>query len=295
MNLPQLSITKKGEFIIKLNNFTIRGRSIGGCETCILIDELGVAFDAGYQADKLENMSNLFISHGHLDHIGCLQFCNAKRKLHHINNPWQIVMPKCYIEPYKILVTAASSMQRGGVTKPSQSSNMQELMASEDCIKQPLINKQNFYCTSYQMKHKITSYGYIVYEKRSKLKSEYSKLSSSEIKQLRENNVEITYELSIPTIAFTGDTTIEPILEHNDFLNAKILIMECTHFLDSSVIDAQQHGHVHFQQFLDHIDRFNNEWIILCHFSQKYRAFKDIEQYIKLIPEHMLRKIIFFI
>jgi ribonuclease Z len=303
------TVTKKGEFTVKLGEFTIRGRSVGGCETCIIIEELAIAFDMGYQAELLENVQNVFISHGHMDHIGCLQYCHANRALHNITCPWQIVMPQCYIDPFKTIATAFSSLGRGGyprefqkctfadgkemnVIKPFEKMRVSKLQDSETCNYFSLINKTNFFATAFKMKHKIESYGYVIYEKRIKLKDEYKGLSGKEIKALKDQNIDITYDLSLPTIAFTGDTTIDPILANSDFLNAKILIMECTHFPDSDVENAVSHGHVHFQQFVDNLDKFKNNWIVLCHLSQKYRTYVDVEEYLKVIPDDIRKKIV---
>ena len=51
-----------GELVIKLDNFTIRGKSTGGKETALIIEELSVIFDVGFQADKLEMIQNILMS-----------------------------------------------------------------------------------------------------------------------------------------------------------------------------------------------------------------------------------------
>src|SRR5437868_2581348 len=103
-----------GELAIKLDNWTIRGKSVGGRETAIIINELSVVFDVGYQVDKLETIQNVLISHGHGDHIGCLHMCYSSRKQKNITTPWQIIMPQYCYEPFKTITTAVSSLARGG-------------------------------------------------------------------------------------------------------------------------------------------------------------------------------------
>jgi len=71
--------------------------------------------------------------------------------------------------------------------------------------------------------------------------------------------------------------------------------MECTHFNDSGIENATAHGHIHFQQFVDNIDKFKNKWIILCHFSQKYRSIKDIDVYINVLSPEQRQRIIIWI
>ncbi|AYV83813.1 MAG: tRNaseZ [Hyperionvirus sp.] len=145
------------------------------------------------------------------------------------------------------------------------------------------------------MTHKICSYGYIISEQRQKLKHIYKGLTGKELKDLKEANIEIHDQISIPIISFTGDTTINGVLANPEFMESNILIMECTHFHDSTIADAETHGHIHFQQILDNIDKFHNKWIVLCHFSQKYRTIKDIEPYIKVLNPQQRKKFIMWI
>jgi hypothetical protein len=65
------TINKNGEFNIELEGFIIYGKSVGGRETAIVIKNLSIIFDVGYQATNLETMANVLISHGHCDHISC--------------------------------------------------------------------------------------------------------------------------------------------------------------------------------------------------------------------------------
>lgn len=316
-----LSPTKlpNGELMIKLDNWTIRGKSTGGQETAITIEELSVLFDCGYQLDKLESIQNILISHSHCDHIGCLHFCQASKKLHKITKPWQIIMPRNCLEPFKTITTAFSSLGRGGyplefhdckfddgtemkVIKPFEKLRVDNIVISENCKEIPLINKTNFIIDAYKMDHRIISFGYIVSEKRNKLKKQYLGLPAADLKLLKASGTEITEEIKIPTIGFTGDTRINAILDCEEFLNVQILLMECTHFdfdatnpstVEQSIKDALHHKHVHYKQFLENINKFKNKYIVLCHLSQKYRDLSDIDQYLKLLsPEDQKRVIV---
>lgn len=311
-----------GELVIKLDNWTIRGKSTGGLETAITIEELSVIFDVGYQADKLEAIQNVLISHGHMDHIGCLHMCYASKQLHKIITPWQIILPQNCYEPFRTITTAMSSLGRGGypiefydckfndsveckVLKPFERLRVNNIAMAEDCKHLPLINKANFVVNAYKMNHKITSFGYVISEKRNKLKQQYLGLPGIELKKLKASEIEITDEIKIPMIAFTGDTQIDAILNNDEFLNATILLMECTHFefdtTSNSCVEVQDaafarrvnHGHVHFKQILENINKFKNKFIVLCHFSQKYRKLSDVDHYLKLLtPEDQQRIVV---
>lgn len=314
-----LTRNRNGELSIKLEGLTIRGKSIGGFETCIMVDELSVAFDMGYQPDKVEAIQNIFITHGHPDHSGCLHFCHANRRQKHITLPWQIVMPAGYILPFKVMAAATSSMSRGGFpilftdclvlpseTKSDESQDLRKLILpfdklmvdrlqeAETCKRIPLIQKPNYFVTAYKMNHKILSYGYVISEERKKLKKAYQGLDGMKLKALRDAGEEIQEILEIPTVAFTGDSRLDAILDCPDMLRSKILIMECTHF-DDTVENATHHGHVHFAEFVEKIALFQNKWIILCHLSQKYRSLEDVTQYLNVLSEADRRRVIIWI
>jgi ribonuclease Z len=50
-----------------------------------------------------------------------------------------------------------------------------------------------------------------------------------------------------------------------------VLILECT-FIDSkrTVQDAQERSHIHLEEIVARADRFQNEALVLMHFSQAY-------------------------
>lgn len=306
------------ELIIKLNNFTIRGKSKGGCETSLIIEELNTAFDMGCRPEKVESLMNVFISHGHIDHIGCLHYCHATKYLNHNYKKWQLILPSPYIEPYKLFVTTASTITKGGYPinycdctfHEKQNENlidthattikqydkfMCDIIQADDLTFHDLIENNKYCVSSHKMQHKILSYGYTIYEKRKKLKEEYFNLPKEELIKLRKSGMIIQNDINVPVISFTGDTLIEPLLSNSDMLNSKILMMECTHFNDEDKTDAIKNGHIHFSQFLENITSFKNEWIILCHFSQKYRSKTDLQIFLDKIPEEFANKIIAWI
>ncbi|KAK2999881.1 hypothetical protein RJ639_024128 [Escallonia herrerae] len=122
--------------------------------------------------------------------------------------------------------------------------------------------------------HVIPSQGYIVYSVRQKLKQEFVGLSGEDIKKLKEKGVEITYTITAPEIAFTGDTMSDFIVDNcnTDVLKAKVLIMEST-FVENTmtVQDAREYGHTHLSEIISYADRFENKAILLIHFSARYQ------------------------
>lgn len=97
--------------------------------------------------------------------------------------------------------------------------------------------------------------GYVVYERRNKLKAEYHGLSGSEIAKIRQSGAEVSQVVDTPLIAFTGDTLVtwmdsadsHPVIR--DALRATVLITEAT-FLESTIAQSkswEKYGHTHLE------------------------------------------------
>lgn len=107
---------------------------------------------------------------------------------------------------------------------------------------------------------------------------------------MRKQKTTISYDDIIAEIAFTGDTTIDGISD--EAKKSKILIMELTFIDDAiSVIEARKRGHTHLYEFVDISNSFHNEFIIMTHFSARYKLPYIFDQLNKHIPEHIIDKI----
>ncbi len=125
--------------------------------------------------------------------------------------------------------------------------------------------------TAFPTAHTIPSLGYLVWERRRKLKEEYQGLPGDKIRDLRLSGVEVTREMRIPLVAYTGDTSPGGLDGYPPALQAKILITEMS-FVRPNHRREKIHkfGHMHLDDFIERADRFQNELIILAHFSTRY-------------------------
>ena len=88
----------------------------------------------------------------------------------------------------------------------------------------------------------------------------------------------VTVDVEYPEVVFCGDTTIEVVDNQELVRKAKLLILEST-FLDDDVTleRARETGHVHLDQIVSRADAFENEGILLTHFSARYSAGQIVE------------------
>lgn len=279
---------------IKINNqyFTIRGFSRGGLRTCILIDEFNVVFDMGYSNDRAFSYDNKLISHGHTDHIGALHTDHCARKLFNIHHKERLyIMPFQCIQPFKMIASAISEMNCGKSSdeiKIFSNLLMTEIIPSENCIDNYnyLIGKHKhseYVVKSFLMDHRIKSFGYIIYRKSKKLKQEFCNLNILEIKKkFKLNNPDkniddyLTNTHYTPLVGYSGDTSINGIIDNPEFLNVPLLIMECTGFMENDKEEIYKGKHIHFNDIVKYKNEFKNDKILLFHFSQQYKNLEDI-------------------
>ena len=127
--------------------------------------------------------------------------------------------------------------------------------------------------TVFATTHTIPSVGYLVWERRNKLKEEYQGLPGDKIRDLRLSGVEVTREVRVPLVAYTGDTSPAGLDNNPAVYQAKILITELS-FIRPNHRREKIHkfGHMHLDDYIERADKFKNELIICGHLSTRYNA-----------------------
>jgi ribonuclease Z len=303
------STNNNGETYLKIKvgsqMYTMRGYSRAGLKTSILVDEFNVCLDMGYYNDIAFSYDNKLITHGHNDHIGALHYDHSARKLYNIEKIGMFIMPSQCIKPFKMIATAISEMncgKSGKNMKVFDSLLLTNIVESEYCeyTYQHLIGSSKliseYAVKSFVMDHKIKSYGYIIYRLSKKLKSEYQGLSCTQIIEIKKQfgAENLTEQVYTPLLGYTGDTTIDGVLNNKEFLSVPLLIMECTGFSPDDKELCIKGKHIHWDDIISNHPSFMNEKIVLIHFSQQYRFIEDILNYTQDSPKELNDKVLFF-
>jgi ribonuclease Z len=130
--------------------------------------------------------------------------------------------------------------------------------------------------------------GYLVWERRKKLKAEFQNLTGDQIRDLRLSGTEVAEERRMPLLGFTGDTAPEGLDANPDLYEAKVLITEMSFVAPGHRKEKiHKHGHMHLDDFVERQRRFHNELIIAAHFSTRYHD-KQVVHYVKKSLPDML-------
>ncbi len=134
--------------------------------------------------------------------------------------------------------------------------------------------------------HRVPSLGFVVWDRRRKLKAEYQQLTGEQIRDLRMKGTDVTDEVRVPLVAYVGDSAPGGLDRCPAMYEARILITELT-FIAPSHRKEKIHkfGHIHLDDFIERRDKFKNELIIASHFSARYTPTRIQRMVQRKIPD----------
>ncbi len=266
-NCPFRSLTHK--------DLTIEGYSRAAVQSYWRIPELKLGFDLGAQPWDFMGTPAWFISHTHLDHIAALPVYVARRRMMKMDPP-TIYLPEHAVELVQHVLKAFQRLDRGrlpceliAVRPGDEIEFSRELVVSVGATR-----------------HTVPSVGYVVWERRKKLKTEYQNMTGDQIRDIRLSGIEVSEERRFPLLAYTGDTAPEGLDANPAMYEAKILITEMSFVAPGHRKEKiHKHGHMHLDDFVERRGRFQNELIIAAHFSTRYHD-KQVQHYVrKALPD----------
>ncbi len=260
---------------VQAGPYTIRGISIGGVYTSLQVPELNVVLDAGVPLRSFATTDHIFLSHGHSDHASALGALLGIRGLVGKHSPAQVFLPAEIESAVQEALAALQRVHRSAIeleTLPMHPGDTRKVY-------------RDIWVRAFRTHHAGPSLGYQFFRRITKLKPEHQALPGEEIARLRREGVPgIFDELERLELAYATDTLSKVLETAPSILESRVLILECT-YLDQkrTVEETQERLHVHLDEIIARADRFQNEALVLMHFSQLYAP----EQVRELIRERV--------
>jgi len=272
-NLPLKTRVFKG--------LTIEGYSRAAVQSYWRIPELKLGFDLGGSPWSFTGTPTFLITHGHLDHMAAVPTFVARRRMMKMDPP-TIYLPEEIVDATRTLLDAWQRLDRGRMhvnltgVRPGD-----EIELSREHV-----------ATVFKTTHTVPSVGYVIWDRRHKLKPELQGLSQDEIRDRKLAGEDVTAEIRVPLVCYTGDTSPRGLDDCEAAFRSRILITELTFYRPEHRREKiHKFGHMHLDDFVERADQFQNDLIIVGHFSTRYHESQLERALQKRVPEQLRDRI----
>lgn len=262
--------------------FRIQGVSIAGEQTMIQVPELDVAFDIGLCPRVALSSPYVALSHGHMDHVGGLPYYFSQRMFQRMG------VGTCLC--HKAIEDSLVEMMRGWIRLEDQQTQHNIVGLEPD---EEFEVKNNIMLRAVEVSHTVPAMGYVLIEHRSKLRDEYREMPQEQLRELKKSGTEITKTLHIPLVAYTGDTELGPYLFRDEFVNAQVVISECTFFEDEHRSRAKVGKHLHVEDIAALMQVWQAKTIVLVHLTRRTNIAAARQQLVRLVGEEQSQRVVF--
>lgn len=254
---------------VTIGDLDMIGYSVAGEETVVAMPQLDVCFDIGKAPDQIIPINHVLLTHGHIDHSAGIAYYLSHRNFCG-QKPGTILAPENLLEPIKNIINSWGKLDGS------------QIPVNLVCVKPGDEHqiKPNLFTRVFPTKHSRGSVGYTVIEKRKKLKPEYTDLHAQELVQLKKKGVQIDDPKEVPLVTYLGDTRYVDFSSLDYISSSRILIAECTFFIDEHIERADAGRHMHVDEFVKLISQLDNEHIVITHMTQR-TGIKEIRNILK--------------
>jgi ribonuclease Z len=274
--MPSHSLAK-----ITIDDLDILGYSVAGEETVVGMPQLDVCFDIGKAPDQLIPINHVLLTHGHMDHAAGIAYYLSHRKFCG-QAAGTVLAPANLLGPIRQIVDAWGKLDGNQVPV-----NLVGVKAGDEHKIKP-----NLVARVFPTKHSRGSVGYSVIEKRKKLKEEYVGLTGPQIVELKKQGVTIDRPVEIPIVSYLGDTQYVDYSQLDYVAKSRILIAECTFYIDDHVERADAGRHIHVDEFVRLVGDLENEHIVVTHLTQRTSISEARRIMEKKLPDDIFNKVI---
>ncbi|MEO6324683.1 MAG: MBL fold metallo-hydrolase [Thermoanaerobaculia bacterium] len=263
----------------------VSGVSVAGRETYFSLPSLGCAFDLGRTPSDLVPVSNIFLSHAHLDHAAGLPYWFSQRRLSRLPGGVVRTDPSA-VDRWRRIVALHEELE--GVRYDARV----EAIAPGESV----AIRRDLSVSAFRVDHRIPTLGFCVSQSFSHARPEFRGRSEAEIRMAARAGERVKETVWRPLIAFCGDTargvfTLAP----PEVWQAKVLLLECSFVEERDRGRSKDWGHLHLDEIAEHADLFQNEVLVLTHITLRTRPEEVRESIERGLPASLAKRTVAFL
>src|SRR4051794_20402626 len=265
----------RGRVRVEAAGIEIEGVSIAGHESFYKLPGFRTLLEFGRAPDDVVGYANVCVTHGHLDHMAGLAHHASRRRLGGLP-PARVLVPAESRDDVSVWLAASERLENVdyGV----------DLVAASPGDRIRLRNDLELRVLP--GRHRVPTVGYMFSEVRHKLLPELDGLPGAEIAQRRSRGETVARREEIPLLAYPGDCSPDVFDAAPELFRARVLLIECSFLLPKDVERARGYAHIHLEDLAARAGLFENEAIVLTHFSQRYRP-EEIRGALATLPNEL--------
>ena len=273
----------RGRVRLEAAGIAIEGVSIAGHESYFKLPGFRTMLEFGRAPEDTLGFGTICLTHGHLDHAAGLAHHASRRTLTGLG-PARVFAPEESIPDLTVWVEACERLEhvRYG-TKFQAAVPGQTIPLRRDLDLRFLPGR-----------HRVPTVGYLFSEVRRKLRDEHVGLTGPQIAALRDRGVDVTRREEVPLLAYPGDCGPAIFDAVPELFSAKVLLIECSFFAPEDLGRAHAYEHLHISDFAARADEFQNEVVVLTHFTLRSTE-EEIRAAIAALPETLRRRSVAFL
>ena len=276
--MPQDYPPGRGRVSLEAAGIPIEGVSIAGHESFYKLPTFKTLLEFGRAPEDVVGYATVSVSHGHLDHMAGLAHYASRRRLAELPRA-RVLVPAEAAPDVSCWVEACQRLERIDY-------DLEIVPASPG---DRLRLRNDLELTVLPGRHRVPTVGYLFSEVRHKLRDELVGKEGSAIAALRAAGAEVTRAEQIPLLAYPGDCSAEIFEVCPELFTSRVLLLECSFLLPEDRDRAREYGHIHLDDIVGNAERFENEAVVLTHFSQRYST-PEIRAALKSLPEPLRGK-----